>query len=111
KPRLMLYPFLAVLPWLSPRLGRWGRAVAVAALALLALRPVTFALACWRAGGRDVEEFVHGLAAARPGSVVVPLNFDPNTSPCLWVCPVNHATGYAALAKGLVDWGDYEAAT
>jgi len=111
KARLLLYPFLVVLPWLSAEVGRWGRAAAVAALAVLAAYPVTWAVPCYRAGARDVEAFVHGLDAVPPGSVVVPLVFDRHTTACMRSGSVDHAAGYAAVAKGLVDWDNYEAQT
>jgi hypothetical protein len=111
KPRLLLVPFLVVLPWLATRLGRWGRVAAVLALAALATRPALFALPCYRAGGRDVESFVRGLDAVPPGSVVVPLVFDHHATSCLWIGTVDHATGYAAVAKGLLDYDNYEAST
>ncbi|HEY6324179.1 MAG TPA: hypothetical protein VJA16_21770 [Thermoanaerobaculia bacterium] len=111
QPRLLLYPFLVVLPWLSTDVGRWGRAAAVAALAALAAYPVTWAVPCYRAGARDVEAFVHGLDAVPPGSVVVPLVFDRHTTSCMRAGSVDHAAGYAAVAKGLVDWDNYEAQT
>ena len=111
KPRLLLYPFLVVLPWLSPDVGRWGRAAAVVALAALAAYPVAWAVPCYRAGARDVEAFVRGLDAVPPGSVVVPLVFDRHTTSCMRSGSVDHATGYAAVAKGLIDWDNYEAQT
>ncbi|HEV3077009.1 MAG TPA: hypothetical protein VHB47_21480 [Thermoanaerobaculia bacterium] len=111
QPRLLLYPFLVVLPWLSTDVGRWGRAAAVVALAALAAYPVTWAVPCYRAGARDVEAFVHGLDAVPPGSVVVPLVFDRHTTSCMRSGSVDHAAGYAAVAKGLVDWDNYEAQT
>jgi len=111
QPRLLLYPFLVVLPWLSTDLGRWGRAAAVAALAALAAYPVTWAVPCYRAGARDVKAFVHGLDAVPPGSVVVPLVFDRHTTSCMRAGSVDHAAGYAAVAKGLIDWDNYEAET
>jgi hypothetical protein len=111
KPRLAMMPFLVVLPWLSARVGRWGRAAAVVALAALAVRPVTYAVPCYRAGSRDVEAFVRGLDAVPPGAVVVPLIFDRHTTSCMRTGSVDHATGYAAVAKGLVDWDNYEANT
>jgi len=110
KVRLELYPFLVLLPWLSARLGAWGRAVAVLALALLAGRPLVYALHCYAIGGRQVETYVRGLDAVPPGSVVLPLIFDQRGPPCLHVPPLNHATGYAAAERGLIDYDDYEAA-
>jgi len=111
KPRLLLYPFLVVLPWLSAAVGRWGKAAAVVALGALAAYPVTWAVPCYRAGARDVEAFVRGLDAVPPGSVVVPLVFDRHTTSCMRSGSVDHAAGYAAVAKGLVDWDNYEAQT
>ena len=111
KLRLALLPVLVLLPWLSARVGRWGRAAAVLAASVLAVRLVTYAVPCYRAGSRDVEAFVRGLDAVPPGSVVVPLMFDRRTTRCMRAGSVDHATGYAALAKGLIDWGNYEAHT
>jgi hypothetical protein len=111
KPRLAMMPFLVVLPWLSASIGRWEKVVAVAALAVLAARPVTYAVPCYRAGSRDVEAFVRGLDAVPPGSVVAPLIFDRHTTACMRTGSVDHATGYAAVAKGLIDWDNYEANT
>jgi hypothetical protein len=111
KPRLAIMPFLVVLPWLSASVGRWEKAVAVVALAVLAARPVTYAVPCYRAGSSDVEAFVRGLDAVPPGSVVVPLIFDRRTTTCMRTGSVDHATGYAAVAKGLIDWDNYEANT
>ena len=111
KPRLALVPFLVVLPWLSAGVGRWGRVAAVLALAVLAVRPAWYAVPCYRAGSRDVEAFVRGLDAVAPGSVVVPLVFDRLTTSCMRTGSVDHATGYAAIAKGLIDWDNYEAET
>jgi hypothetical protein len=111
KPRLALMPFLVVLPWLSASMGRGVRAAAVLALALLAVRPAWYAVPCYRAGSREVEAFVRGLDAVPPGSVVVPLIFDRLATKCLRTGLVDHATGYAAVAKGLIDWDNYEAQT
>ena len=111
KHRLQLYPFLAVIPWLSVRLGRWGKPAAILALAALAVRPVVYALPCYRAGSNQVRAFVRGLDAVPPGSVVAALIFDRRFVPCLRAGVVDHAVGYAAVAKGLIDWGDYEAMT
>ena len=111
KPRLLILPFLVVLPWLSAAVGRWGRVVAVVALGALAAYPVTWAVPCYRAGGHDVDEFVRGLDAVPAGSVVVPLVFDRHTTLCMRTGSVDHAVGYAAVAKGLIDWGNYEGQT
>jgi len=109
KPRLILVLFLVVLPWLSADVGRRGRVTAVLGLAALAVRPAMYAVPCYRAGSRDVEAFVRGLDAVPPGTVVVPLIFDRHTTGCMRTGSVDHATGYAAQAKGLIDWDNYEA--
>jgi hypothetical protein len=111
KPRLLILPFLVVLPWLSAAVGRWGRAAVVVALAALAAYPLTWAVPCYRAGSRDVEAFVRGLDAVPPGAVVAPLVFDRHTTACMRSGSVDHAAGYAAVARGWIDWDDYEAQT
>lgn len=106
--RLSLFVYLALLPWLAPRLGRRGTGGALAALVLLALVNLGFLFYGVRLLGRDVERFVAGFAPVRPNSRVLALRFWSD-SPAVRANVLSHATGYAALEKGLVDWDNYEA--
>ncbi|HVT59203.1 MAG TPA: hypothetical protein VHR45_12465 [Thermoanaerobaculia bacterium] len=110
KQRLSLFPFLILVPWLSAPPGRWGRGVLIGGLSLLALADLSFAWRCYRAAAPRVAAFVHGLDGARPRSIVLPLVFDRGGA-CSRVGILDHATGYAAVAKGLIDWDNYEAMT
>jgi hypothetical protein len=58
--------------------------------------------------GRDVERFVAGFAPVRPNSRVFTIRF-PTDSHAARANVLSHATAYAALEKGLVDWDNYEA--
>ncbi len=107
KNRLSLYPYLILLPGLSPRLGRRGAAVAAAGLSLLALANLVYLIHGYRALGAQVDGFLAGLAPVTPNTRVFTLLFE-RTGP---TDVLSHATGYVALEKGLIDWDNYEAKT
>ena len=105
KNRLSLYPFLVLIPWLSPRLGSRAETAGAAALALAALANLGLLIHGYRALGVEVERYLAGLEPARPNTRVLALLF-------AHVGPIDvlaHATGYVALERGLIDWDNYEA--
>lgn len=106
--RLSLFLYLALIPWLAPRLGRRGTAAAVSVLALAALANLGSVLYWYRVLGQDMERFLAGLAPVRPNSRVLTLRFATD-SPGARMNVFSHATAYAALEKGLIDWDNYEA--
>ncbi len=109
--RLSLYPPLFLIPWLSGRLGGAVKAAGVAALSLVALLDLGLVASCYRSLDRSLQAFVHGLDPVRADTVVLPLLFD-QWEPCARQLGVfAHAVGYAAVAKRLVDWDDYEGMT
>ena len=105
KNRLSLYPFLVLIPWLSPRLGRRAETVGAAALALAALLNLGYLVHGYRELGAAVDEYLAGLAPVTPNTRILALNF-ARTEP---TNVFSHAIAYAALEKGLVDWDNYEA--
>ena len=110
KERLSLVPYLFLVPWFSPRLGRWVEPVAVACLAVLAAA-VLIAQLRWhaRAAG-EVRAFLRPLAAVPEQARFVPLNFRHYRPPAR-VSPLYHAHDYAAIERQLLDWSNYEAAS
>jgi hypothetical protein len=110
KPRLSLYPFLALLPWLSVRLSRVARAAAIGALAFIALAGLGTAWSCFRMMDERLSSYLRALDPVPPNSRVLPLSWDHDGG-CVRAGIFVHALDYAALAKGLVDWNDYEAMT
>jgi hypothetical protein len=105
KQRLSLYPYLVLIPWFSLGLERGARKIAAAALAVIALLNLGYAIHQYRLRGRDVEAYLSGLAAVRPNTRVLPLLFERTSQ----TDPLSHAMCYAALDKGLIDWNNYEA--
>ncbi|MFL6193232.1 MAG: hypothetical protein ACJ75H_03620 [Thermoanaerobaculia bacterium] len=108
KNRLSLYPYLLLIPWLSPRLGAWGRRAAVGVLSLAALCGLFLVLRAYRAQTAVMEQYLAGLASVRPDSRVLPLFFARDGRGAQ-MDMLGHALSYAALEKGLVDWDNYEA--
>ncbi len=107
KNRLSLYPYLILLPGLSPRLGRRGATAAAGGLVLLALGNLGCLVHGYRQLGAQVDGFLAGLEPVTPNTRVLTLLFERT-----WPTDVlSHATGYVALEKGLVDWDNYEAKT
>jgi hypothetical protein len=110
KMRLALYPWLVLIPWLSPALRGGARAAAIGLLALLAALDLAVVLRAYRQADPQLQAFVRGLDRAASGAVFMPLLF-PRERGCAQPCYLAHASGYAAIAKRLVDWDNYEAVT
>lgn len=107
KARFLLFPYLIVLPWLTPRLGRLPLAIA---LALLATANVFFIRDGWKRNDKVIAQAIAPLAATEPSRTFVALIFD-RSSPHATVAILSHAVSYAAAERRLVDLGNYEAAT
>jgi len=103
KPRLSLYPWLLLIPWLAPPVTRRARGLAVAALALVAVLNLGYVTLVYRTLSGQTEAYLAGLAPVPPNSRLLPLLFEHGT-PSLW-----HAASYAALEKNLIDWDNFEA--
>lgn len=105
KPRLSLYPWLLLIPWFSLGLGRTATRATVAVLAAAILCHLAYMTHLYRASGAEVERFLTALRPVRPNTRLLPVLFrTPRPTPFL-----NHAAGYTALEKGLIDWDNYEA--
>jgi hypothetical protein len=110
KPRLSLYPFLALLPWLCAPFPAAARAAGIGALTLLALVNLGAVWSCWRTLDRQVASYLHTLDPVAPGSRIMPLSWDHDGG-CARAGVFVHALDYVAIEKGLIDWNDYEAMT
>jgi hypothetical protein len=107
KARFLLFPYLIVLPWLTPRLGRLPLAIA---LALLAAANVFFIRDGWKRNDKVIAQAIAPLHAAEPNRTFLALVFD-RSSPHATVAILSHAVSYAAAERRLIDLGNYEAAT
>lgn len=115
KMRLCLYPWLLLLPWLSPRIalpgrpgGRPVRGAFVAALTLAAAVNVVAYVQWYQAADRDVQSFLAAGREIPPDSRVLPALFDRRASIGVFGL-LGHAIDRAAVEKGFLDWGHYEA--
>ena len=105
KPRLSLYPYLLLIPWFSPGLSPVRRKAATAALALGALAYAGPMIYLYRVHGAEIERFMAALEPVRPNTRILPVIFEHP-----WPTGfLDHAIGYKALEKGLIDWDNYEA--
>lgn len=113
KVRVSLYPWLALIPWLSPGFSPGGaraRGIFVSGLALVWLLNVGYLVHWYRLLEGEMKTYLSGLEAVRPGTRLLPLDFAPSRR-AEKVNVLAHAASYTALEKGLVDWDNYEAAT
>ena len=110
KARLSLYPYLLLIPWLSPGLGDRARGIFVSVLALAVLLNAGYLVRWYRLLEGDMKTYLSGLDPVRPDTRVLPLFFGQNTRAAK-THVLAHAVSYEALEKGLIDWDNYEAAT
>jgi hypothetical protein len=106
KARLVIFPYVLLLPWLTPRLGRLRIAVPLAVVAILNVLLIRDA---WKRNDKLMAEAVPPIAAAAPLTTIVPLIFDRG-SPASLHPLLSHAASYGILDRRLIDLGDYEAA-
>lgn len=110
KHRLSIYPWLALLPWLAPRLSeRWGsfaRPAVIASAAVLSLWSAGYVLRQYRALDPHIRAYLRPAEHIRPNSRVLPLIYDHGPYGLY-----SHLIGYAAVEKGLIDWNNYQAGT
>jgi hypothetical protein len=107
KPRLSLYPYLVLIPWLSPPFGQRGRRIAIATLAVVALLNAGYLIHWYGRLSGEMQAYLSGLDLVRPNTRLLPLLFPHEKKARVDV--LGHAASYEALEKGLVDWDNYEA--
>jgi hypothetical protein len=105
KARLLIFPYLVILPWLTPRIPRWPLAIV---LALAAAANVFFIRDAWKRNDKLIAAAVEPLKAATPHRTIVPLVFD-RSSPHSTLPLLSHAVANGAAERKLVDLGNYEA--
>jgi hypothetical protein len=108
--RLALFPFLALIPWLSPRLTARPQAAVIGLLAVLPLLSLGVAWSCYRVLDRQIAAYLHTLDRVAVGSHVLPLTWD-HEGGCARAGIFTHMLDYAAIEKGFVDWNNYQAMT
>jgi hypothetical protein len=106
KARLLMIPYLVVLPWLTPRLGRWPVAIV---LAIVVVANVFFIRNRWKESAKMIAGAVRPIAAASPRRTIVPLIFD-RAVPHSILPLLSHASSYGSVDRRLIDFGNYEAA-
>jgi hypothetical protein len=108
KPRLCLYPFLVLIPWLAPDCGARARRIGIAALALAALLDLAYVTHAYVQRSARMEEYLAGLDGIAPNTRVLPL-LSRRRPVEGKVDVLSHAIDYKAIELGLVDWDNYEA--
>ncbi|HUU56657.1 MAG TPA: hypothetical protein VMW93_04890 [bacterium] len=103
--RLSVFAFLFIFVWAGDDFGRWGKRVALAAAAALALSSWVGNLLCYRILSRGVAEVVTARPAVAAGSSFVFLDYG---GPQHRVAVFRHAGAYFALDGDVLDLGNYE---
>jgi hypothetical protein len=108
--RMALFVVLSPLAWIAPRLPRRVMAAVVIVLTIVSLGYTGYLVRRYRSLSRRITELVSSAAALEPASTLLPLVRD--VRPAGSIVPVlMHAIDYAAVEKGDVDIGNYEAGT
>src|SRR6185369_11803473 len=105
KARVLIFPYVLILPWLTPKLARWPLAIV---LSLVAVGNVVFIRDCWKRNEKVMAAAIAPLSAAVPGRTLLPLVAD-HTTPYSHLPFLSHAVSYGAAQRRLVDLGNYEA--
>jgi hypothetical protein len=105
KARLLIFPYVLILPWLTPKLARWPLA---AALAVVAIANVVYIRDCWKRNEKVMAAAIAPFSAAAPGRTLLPLVAD-HTTPFSHLPFLSHVVSYAAAEHRLIDLADYEA--
>ena len=106
KARFLLFPYLLILPWLTPRVPRLFLATI---FAIVAVCNVFYIRDCWKRNSKDLELAMAPLSAAAPLHTIVPLVFD-GSAPNALLALFSHAASNGFAEHRLIDLGDYEAA-
>jgi len=109
--RIGLFPFLVILPWLSPRYPRWGPpAVGLTAAALAAIHLV-ITMAPFGAVNRVLDDYTSGIPFVEKNATLLPARLPDEVIPGSRIRPIWHATGYYEAATGALGLTNYEAVT
>ena len=106
--RASLFFYLVLIAWLAPGLAGPARRLAIALLATIAVANVAYLTRWYSMLGEEVRRFVAGLETVPADTRVMTLLFR-RYEPTAGIDYTSHSTAYAAIAKGLVDWDNYEA--
>lgn len=108
--RMALFVVLSPLAWIAPRLPRRGVTAVVILLTIVSLGYTGYLVHRYRSLSRRITELVSSAGALEPASTMLPLIRD--VRPAGSIVPIlMHAIDYAAVEKGDVDIGNYEAGT
>jgi hypothetical protein len=106
--RLGLFPFLLVLAWFTPRLGKHGRRAVVVLAALITLAHAgltTWAMAPYR---QQLADYTSGIPRVRQNDTILPLSFDHMAHPGTRISAYLHAAGHYVLATGCINLDNFE---
>lgn len=105
--RLGLFINLLPLPWLSPRLGKIGRAAFAIALSIAAVAHTAYLTRNDRRIARETTALVRAARAIPRDRTFFPVIVDRQPEGT-FLALMWHAGEYAAIERGLVDLNDYE---
>ncbi len=106
--RLMPYPFIMILPWLSSRLWRPVKYLAGTVVILLVLIHLGFITYYYSILNDELDEYNSAIRFIGKNETVLPISFDYKGKSEI-IEPFNHAAGYYCIANGSIELSDYEA--
>lgn len=110
--RLNLYPFIAILPWLSPDVWRPLKRLLLGIALAVILVHLGFTAYYYRLLNEGLEEYTAAIDLVSENETILPVSFNHTGGDSLRIGLYLHAAGYYCIAKkGVVELDNYEGAT
>lgn len=105
--RLVLYPFLMVLPWLAAGMPRALKGAAGTVAVGVALVHLGFTMHSYQVLNRGLAEYTSATSLVEKNSTILPISFD-HKGESARVGVYRHAGSYYCVAGGAIDLANYE---
>ncbi len=107
-PRLSRYPFLMILPWLTPHLTKSAKYILGTTLTVLISIHFWFSISEYKNFNYGLEEYTAGIPWVEKNKTILPINFSYGGGDANKIGVYLHAASYYALATGAIELLNYE---